>query len=215
MISSAFEAVNLSLFEPGATETAIDQRWGTRVPPSLRGWLRLVNGQRGQRMRDSALGHFSFYDSVIAFFLPSLRRMSAPNVAATIVGTWRREVFVSGDGSTICCGFKLASSWPDFVENLATKVRNNILQVTFATGLRLFPLLGIPTAETEGIIVSASPLFVPMQSGGGQYVFTYSIRIRGNPNLKFSARLASREWRIFKGEGPVEVVRGPGVVGKG
>jgi uncharacterized protein affecting Mg2+/Co2+ transport len=73
-------------------------------------------------------------------------------------------------------------------------------------GLRLFPRLGIPTANTDGIIVSVAVLFVPTDSSPGEHLFTYSIRIRGASDLKFTARLATREWRIKKGLAGVIII---------
>jgi len=70
------------------------------------------------------------------------------------------------------------------------------------------------TAVTEGIKVSVRAQYVPDQSSPRQkrYVFAYTIRIE-NRGTK-SAQLRSRHWIITDGEGRVEEVRGPGVVGQ-
>lgn len=70
------------------------------------------------------------------------------------------------------------------------------------------------TATTEGICVSVRSQYVPEQSAPRvrRYVFAYTIRIEnkgGEP-----AQLRSRHWVITDGDGRVEEVRGPGVVGQ-
>lgn len=66
---------------------------------------------------------------------------------------------------------------------------------------------------TRGVRIIAQPRFVPEQSdpAAGRYFFAYHITIRneGEPTVQ----LLSRHWVITNGEGRVEEVRGPGVVG--
>lgn len=66
---------------------------------------------------------------------------------------------------------------------------------------------------TRGVRVIAEPRFVPEQSdpASGQYLFAYQIRLHNQGEE--TVQLVSRHWIITNGEGQVEEVRGPGVVG--
>lgn len=66
---------------------------------------------------------------------------------------------------------------------------------------------------TRGIRIQVRPRYLTEQSNpeGGQYVFAYHITIR-NEGVE-TVQLRSRHWVITDGEGQVEEVRGPGVVG--
>jgi len=66
---------------------------------------------------------------------------------------------------------------------------------------------------TRGVRIIAEPRFVPEQSDpdGGVFVFGYHITIRNEGETP--VQLRSRHWIITNGEGMVEEVRGPGVVG--
>lgn len=66
---------------------------------------------------------------------------------------------------------------------------------------------------TRGIRILVRPRFVPEQSDPdhGQYLFAYHITIRNEGDE--TVQLLSRHWVITDGEGKVEDVRGPGVVG--
>lgn len=70
------------------------------------------------------------------------------------------------------------------------------------------------TAITAGIRVSVEAVYVPEQSAPKQrrYVFAYTVRIE-NQGAE-PAQLRSRHWVIIDGEGKIEEVRGPGVVGQ-
>lgn len=70
------------------------------------------------------------------------------------------------------------------------------------------------TAITDGIRVSVEAVYVPEQSAPKQrrYVFAYTVRIENQGNG--TAQLRSRHWIITDGDGKVEEVRGPGVVGQ-
>ena len=69
-------------------------------------------------------------------------------------------------------------------------------------------------ATTRGVRVEVQSAYVPERSspGDSHYFFTYRIRIsnRGEETVQ----LLSRHWIITDGEGNVEHVRGPGVVGE-
>lgn len=69
-------------------------------------------------------------------------------------------------------------------------------------------------AVTHGIRVTASTVYVPSQSSPSarRYVFAYTIRIANEGGG--TAQLKSRHWIITHGNGKVEEVRGPGVVGQ-
>lgn len=66
---------------------------------------------------------------------------------------------------------------------------------------------------TRGIRIVVRPQFVPDQSDAAtdQYLFAYHITIRNEG--RHTVQLISRHWVITNGEGKVEEVRGPGVVG--
>lgn len=70
------------------------------------------------------------------------------------------------------------------------------------------------TAITDGIRVSVHAQYVADQSSPRQrrYVFAYTIKIENEGPRP--AQLRSRHWIITDGEGHVEEVRGPGVVGQ-
>src|SRR5215472_7515486 len=73
---------------------------------------------------------------------------------------------------------------------------------------------GTSTALTEGIRVSVTAVYVPEQSSprARRYVFAYTVRI-ANEGLE-PAQLRTRHWIITDGDGKVEEVKGPGVVGQ-
>jgi ApaG protein len=66
---------------------------------------------------------------------------------------------------------------------------------------------------TRGVRILVRPRFVPEQSDpeNGQWLFAYHITIRNQGEQ--TVQLISRHWVITDGEGKVEEVRGPGVVG--
>lgn len=73
---------------------------------------------------------------------------------------------------------------------------------------------GVNAALTQGIRVTVSTVYVPSQSAprAHRYVFAYTIRIANEGDQV--AQLKSRHWIITHGNGKVEEVRGPGVVGQ-
>jgi ApaG protein len=70
------------------------------------------------------------------------------------------------------------------------------------------------TAVTNGIRISVQPQYVAEQSSprAKRYVFAYTVRIENQGSEP--AQLRSRHWIITDGDGRVEEVRGPGVVGQ-
>jgi ApaG protein len=70
------------------------------------------------------------------------------------------------------------------------------------------------SAITNGIRVAVSSSYVPAQSTPKthRYVFAYTVRITNEGTE--AAQLKSRHWIITHGNGKVEQVRGPGVVGE-
>ncbi|SFF25079.1 ApaG protein [Fontimonas thermophila] len=66
---------------------------------------------------------------------------------------------------------------------------------------------------TRGVRIIVRPRYVPEQSdpAAGQYLFAYHITIRNEG--EDTVQLLSRHWVITNGEGRIEEVRGPGVVG--
>lgn len=69
-------------------------------------------------------------------------------------------------------------------------------------------------AITNGIRVTVSSNYIPAQSApkARRYVFAYTVRI-ANEGTE-AAQLKSRHWIITDGNGKIEQVRGPGVVGE-
>lgn len=67
---------------------------------------------------------------------------------------------------------------------------------------------------TEGIRIRVRPAFWPERSTpeSSQWAFTYTVSITNTGSQP--ATLRSRHWLITDGDGRVEEVRGPGVVGK-
>ncbi|MFP5305372.1 MAG: Co2+/Mg2+ efflux protein ApaG [Gammaproteobacteria bacterium] len=66
---------------------------------------------------------------------------------------------------------------------------------------------------TRGVRIIVRPRYVAEQSdpAGGEYLFAYQVTIRNEG--EDTVQLISRHWVITNGEGRVEEVRGPGVVG--
>jgi ApaG protein len=72
----------------------------------------------------------------------------------------------------------------------------------------------VSNAITNGIRVTVSSNYIPAQSApkARRYVFAYTVRI-ANEGTE-AAQLKSRHWIITDGNGKIEQVRGPGVVGE-
>ncbi len=70
------------------------------------------------------------------------------------------------------------------------------------------------SAVTEGIRVTVTSVYVPEQSAPSskRYVFAYTVKIVNEGGE--AAQLRTRHWVITDGNGKVEEVRGPGVVGQ-
>jgi ApaG protein len=70
------------------------------------------------------------------------------------------------------------------------------------------------TATTEGITVTAHPVYIDGQSDiiKKKFVFAYFIRITNNSGQP--VRLLRRHWYIFDSGGEVKQVEGEGVIGK-
>jgi ApaG protein len=73
---------------------------------------------------------------------------------------------------------------------------------------------GMYTAVTRGIAVSVEPFYLVEQStpDEGRYVWGYRITIDNQSDQRVT--LLSRYWHITNGNGQVEIVSGPGVVGE-
>jgi ApaG protein len=71
----------------------------------------------------------------------------------------------------------------------------------------------VSETTTRGVRVLVRPRFIPEQSDpdNGQWLFAYHITIRNTGEE--TVQLISRHWVITNGEGHIEEVRGPGVVG--
>lgn len=86
--------------------------------------------------------------------------------------------------------------------------------LTVASGARKWHVRSVSSATTEGIKVSVKVEYVPEQSSPRvhRYVFAYTVRIANEGD--HPAQLRSRHWIITDGDGRVEEVKGPGVVGQ-
>jgi ApaG protein len=73
---------------------------------------------------------------------------------------------------------------------------------------------GNSNAVTDGIRVSVNAVYVVEQSAprSRRYVFAYTVHISNEGSV--SAQLRTRHWIITDGNGKVEEVKGPGVVGQ-
>jgi ApaG protein len=69
-------------------------------------------------------------------------------------------------------------------------------------------------ATTQGIRVQVRSRYLPERSAPqrGEYLFAYAVRISNLGDE--TAQLVSREWIITDGDGRVQRVQGPGVVGE-
>jgi ApaG protein len=72
----------------------------------------------------------------------------------------------------------------------------------------------VSDATTRGVRVQVRASYLPDRSAPrqGQYLFSYEVRISNVGDE--TVQLVSRHWVITDGEGRVEHVRGPGVVGE-
>jgi ApaG protein len=72
----------------------------------------------------------------------------------------------------------------------------------------------VSEATTRGIRVRVRSMYVPERSAPEQseFFFAYTVRIANEGEE--TAQLVSRRWVITNGEGRVEIVEGPGVVGE-
>lgn len=72
----------------------------------------------------------------------------------------------------------------------------------------------VAEAETQGVIVRATPLFLDDQSDvkKARFVWAYTIEIENTGNE--SVQLLNRRWKIVDGHGVTREVRGAGVVGE-
>lgn len=70
------------------------------------------------------------------------------------------------------------------------------------------------TAVTEGVRVTAQPMYVPEKSNPakGHFFFAYQITISNEGTVP--ARLVRRHWIITDGNGRIHEVKGDGVVGE-
>lgn len=83
-----------------------------------------------------------------------------------------------------------------------------------ASATRKWHWIRVSTATTEGIKIVVRAGYVPEQSSprARRYVFAYTVTIANEGQAP--AQLRSRHWIITDGEGRIEEVKGPGVVGQ-
>lgn len=74
--------------------------------------------------------------------------------------------------------------------------------------------MGSSNTETEGLRVQVVSEFVEQRSDPARGVYFFAYRVLLTNQGDRPARLVSRHWVITDGNGKVENVRGPGVVGK-
>jgi ApaG protein len=72
----------------------------------------------------------------------------------------------------------------------------------------------VSDATTRGVRVQVRSSYVPDRSAPQQSQYFFAYRVRISNEGEETVRLVSRHWVITDGEGRVEHVRGPGVVGE-
>jgi ApaG protein len=72
----------------------------------------------------------------------------------------------------------------------------------------------VSVAVTQGVVVEVASAYVPERSSPehAEYFFAYTVRISNTGGA--TIQLLNRHWIITDGDGQVEEVRGPGVVGE-
>jgi ApaG protein len=71
----------------------------------------------------------------------------------------------------------------------------------------------VSEATTRGVRVEVQSTYVPERSSPPQGHFFFAYRVRISNHGEETVQLLSRHWIITDGDGKVEQVRGPGVVG--
>ena len=216
--------------KPPATEEELDAVEAQRkspLPLQIRACLLVHNGQEAiSEVSEALFGWLHFYDArLIYLFLGAnfLGQMPSPPGLTPIlatVGSEKSMLCVHGASGNLIWAtghswWKLAPSLLDFVESYAQKLTSGCFDISPVLGVTVFPRHNIPSCTTRGILVTASPVFIPTQSHAAmrRYAFTYSISIKGTATAP-RCRLATRHWIIDKGDdSEPEEVRGPGVVG--
>jgi len=114
------------------------------------------------------------------------------------------------------CFFPLARSFTALLKHHITNLENETFKVSIG-GINLFPRKNIPTAITQNVKISASPIFIPERSSPDrEYLWAYSINMSMDqlvPKNFYDSQLVSRHWDITS-NGRTEVVNGPGVIGE-
>jgi len=116
--------------------------------------------------------------------------------------------------------FFLESSYTEYLSQHANKLLNGEYNVT-AEGIDLFPrpgARGVGVATTHGITVEAAPLFIPEKSSLAtspmRFFWAYQIRMwMPSDCAARTSQLKARYWAITDGNGRIQEVRGPGVIG--
>jgi ApaG protein len=75
-------------------------------------------------------------------------------------------------------------------------------------------LLAMSDATTMGIRVLVTPSYLPESSAPERNAYLFSYRIRITNHGDIAVRLLRRHWTITDGNGHVEEVEGPGVIGE-
>ncbi|KAL4232987.1 hypothetical protein ACF0H5_007674 [Mactra antiquata] len=113
--------------------------------------------------------------------------------------------------------FTLATSFREWFCDYADKLDNEAYYITHGYIFRFYHEPRCIDGE-YGIIVKPTTCFIPELSISfpSTYFFAYRIILEMDHNspLELSCRLKSRYWHITDGDGNVEEVRGPGVVGE-
>lgn len=166
---------------------------------------------------------FSFYQVSQRRALLSLemlqRAVKGHNIRGTLplaieYGTGGRGfIHLIEAGSVWLEDWNIAPSWSAYLARHADVVC--ALGPLASREISLFPVgKGVPMCVTRGIRVTASPLFIEVQSSKERAVFSYHIRIEAVSPDAPRCKLRARHWVIDKGDGgPPEVVDGPGVIG--
>jgi len=128
----------------------------------------------------------------------------------------RGQIVVPGLQNQDLWGF--ADSFTAFLQDYVGKLKTGVYSVLGDT-INLFPRKNIPTAMSRGIKVEASPLFIHERSwrrgSENDYFWSYSIcmSMGTDADAQWKSKLTTRHWVITDGDGKVDDVQGPGVIG--
>ena len=95
--------------------------------------------------------------------------------------------------------------------------RNKITNNQYDSGIKWIVILHLESLMkktiTDNIYISVQPKYLPERSNPSKPIYFFSYHIKIVNQGKDTVQLKSRYWHITDGNGNVEEIRGPGVVG--